>query len=94
MYSKSSAQPCRWVLVVPQDSPIQSLEDLQGKRIATELVDFTRRYLGERGIQCTVEFSWGATEAKAAEGLADAIVEVTETGSTIRAHGLRIVTDL
>jgi ATP phosphoribosyltransferase len=94
VYSKSSDQPCRWVLVVPQDSPIQSLEDLQGKRIATELVDFTRRYLSERGIQCTVEFSWGATEAKAVEGLVDAVVEITETGSTIRAHGLRIVCDI
>ena len=84
VYSKSSDQPCRWVLVVPQDSPIQSLEDLQGKRLATELVDFTRRYLSERGIQCTVEFSWGATEAKVVEGLVDAVVEITETGSTIR----------
>ena len=94
VYSKSSDQPCRWVLVVPQDSPIQSLEDLQGKRLATELVDFTRRYLSERGIQCTVEFSWGATEAKVVEGLVDAVVEITETGSTIRAHGLRIVCDI
>jgi len=94
VYSKSSDQPCRWVLVVPQDSPIQSLEDLQGKRLATELVDFTRRYLSERGIQCTVEFSWGATEAKVVERLVDAVVEITETGSTIRAHGLRIVCDI
>ena len=94
VYSKSSDQPCRWVLVVPQDSPIQSLEDLQGKRLATELVDFTRRYLSERGIQCTVEFSWGATEAKVVEGLVDAVVEITETGSPIRVHGLRIVCDI
>ncbi len=94
VYSKSSNQPCRWVLVVPQDSPIQSPEDLQGKRIATELVGFTRRYLEERGIDAQVEFSWGATEAKVVEGLVDAVVEITETGSTIRAHGLRIVCDL
>ena len=93
-YSKSSDQPCRWVLVVNNDSPIQSIEDLAGKKIATELVGFTRRYLSERGISATVEFSWGATEAKVVEGLVDAIVEITETGSTIRAHGLRIVCDL
>jgi len=94
VYSKNSDQPCRWVLVVPDDSSIQSIEDLQGKKIATELVDFTRRYLAERSIDCEVEFSWGATEAKAVEGLVDAVVEITETGSTIRAHGLRIVCDL
>ena len=94
VYSKSSDQPARWVLVVPQDSPIQRVEDLEGKRVATELVQFTRRYLEERGIRATVEFSWGATEGKAAEGLVDAIVEITETGSTIRAHGLRIVCEL
>ncbi len=94
IYSKSSDQPCRWVLVVPQDSDIQHIEDLQGKRVATELVNFTRAYMQERGIDCEVEFSWGATEAKAVEGLVDAVVEITETGSTIRAHGLRIVCDL
>ena len=88
--SKSSDQPCRWVLVVPQDSPIESVEDLEGCRIATELVNFTRRYLSERGIQCVVEFSWGATEVKPPR-LADAIVEVTETGSSLRANNLRIV---
>ncbi|MDS4026187.1 MAG: ATP phosphoribosyltransferase [Candidatus Contendobacter sp.] len=93
-YSKSSDQPARWVLIVSGDSPIRALEDLAGKRIATELVGFTRRYLAERGIEATVEFSWGATEAKVVEGLADAAVEITETGSTIRAHGLRIVCDL
>ncbi len=93
-YSKSSDKPSRWVLVVPRDSPIQSVADLQGKKIATELVGFTRRYLAERGIDVTVEFSWGATEAKVVEGLVDAVVEITETGSTIRAHGLRIVEDL
>jgi len=94
VYSKSSDQPCRWVLVVPQDSPIQCIEDLQGKKISTELVGFTKRYLEERGIKAEVEFSWGATEAKAVEGLVDAVVEITETGSTIKAHGLRIVCDL
>ena len=94
IYSKSTDQSCRWVLVVPHDSPIQSPEDLQGKRIATELVGFTRRYLQQRGIDAKVEFSWGATEAKVVEGLVDAVVEITETGSTIKAHGLRIVCDL
>ena len=94
IYSKSSDQPSRWVLVVPKDSPIQSVEDLQGKKIATELVNFTRRYLEERNIQAEVQFSWGATEAKVVEGLVDAAVEITETGTTIRAHGLRIVTDM
>ncbi|MCG6869451.1 MAG: ATP phosphoribosyltransferase [Gammaproteobacteria bacterium] len=94
VYSKSSDAPCRWVLVVPQESPIQSIEDLEGKKISTELVHFTRRYLEEKGISAQVEFSWGATEAKAVEGLVDAVVEITETGSTIKAHGLRIVCDL
>ncbi|MES9871278.1 MAG: ATP phosphoribosyltransferase [Sedimenticola sp.] len=94
VYSKSSDQPCRWVLVVPKDSPIQSVEDLQGKKISTELVGFTKRYLADRGIDAQVEFSWGATEAKVVEGLVDAVVEITETGSTIKAHGLRIVCDL
>jgi ATP phosphoribosyltransferase len=94
VYSKSSDQPCRWVLVVPKDSPIQSVNDLQGKKISTELVGFTKRYLEERNIEAEVEFSWGATEAKVVEGLVDAVVEITETGSTIRAHGLRIVCDL
>jgi ATP phosphoribosyltransferase len=93
-YSKSSDRPSRWVLVVPRDSEVQSVADLQGKKIATELVGFTRRYLAERGVEATVEFSWGATEAKVVEGLVDAVVEITETGSTIRAHGLRIVEDL
>ncbi|MEI2741961.1 MAG: ATP phosphoribosyltransferase [Candidatus Competibacter sp.] len=93
-YSKSSDQPARWVLIVGGNSSIQSLEDLNGKRIATELVGFTKRYLAERGVRAAVEFSWGATEAKVVEGLVDAAVEITETGSTIRAHGLRIVCDL
>ena len=93
-YSKSSEQPSRWVLVVPKDSPINSVADLQGKKIATELLGFTKRYLADRGIEASVEFSWGATEAKVVEGLVDAVVEITETGSTIRAHGLRIVEEL
>ncbi len=94
VYSKASDQSARWVLVVDRDSPIQKVEDLDGKVISTELVGYTRRYLEERGIDATVEFSWGATEAKVVEGLADAAVEITETGTTIRAHGLRIVCDL
>jgi ATP phosphoribosyltransferase len=94
VYSKSSFRPTRWVLVVPEDSPVQRPEDLKGKRVATELVNFTRRYFAERNIPVEVEFSWGATEAKAADGLVDAIVEVTETGSTIRANRLRIVCEL
>jgi ATP phosphoribosyltransferase len=94
VYSKASRRPTRWVLAVPAESSIQRIEDLKGKRIASEMTNFTRRYFAERGIEVHVEFSWGATEAKAAEGLVDAIVEVTETGSTIRAHGLRIIADL
>jgi ATP phosphoribosyltransferase len=94
VYSKASFQPTRWVLAVPHDSEIRRPQDLAGKRIATELVNFTRRYFAERNIQVEVEFSWGATEAKAAAGLVDAIVEVTESGSTIRAHGLRIIHEL
>jgi ATP phosphoribosyltransferase len=94
VYSKASLRPTRWVLVVGRDSPVQRPEDLRGCRIATELVGYTRRWFAERGIEVHIEFSWGATEAKVAEGLVDAIVEVTETGSTIRAHGLRIVCDL
>ncbi len=94
IYSKESPRPARWVLVVAEDSPVQRLEDLQGKKVATELVSFTKRYFAERGVQVKVEFSWGTTEAKVVEGLADAIVDVTETGSTIRAHHLRIVQEL
>lgn len=94
VYSKASDQPCRWVLIVKNDSQIQSIEDLEGKRVSTELVNFTKRYLEQRNINATVEFSWGTTEAKVVEGLADAAVEITETGSTIKAHGLRIVSDL
>jgi ATP phosphoribosyltransferase len=94
IYSKVSQKPARWVLAVMDSSPIRTVEDLQGKKIATELINFTKEYFAERSIDVDVEFSWGATEAKVVEGLADAIVEVTETGSTIRAHGLRIVQDL
>ncbi len=94
VYSKVSQNPAKWVLAVPGDSNIKALEDLQGKKIATELVNFTKRYFKERNIDVEVEFSWGATEAKVVSGLADAIVEVTETGSTIRAHGLKIIHEL
>jgi ATP phosphoribosyltransferase len=79
---------------VPYDSSIKSLDDLKGKKVATELVAFTERYFQQRGISVSVEFSWGATEAKVVSGLADAVVEVTETGSTIKAHGLRIIHEL
>jgi len=94
VYSKVSYRPARWVLVVRQDSEIQRLEDMAGKRISTELVNFTKRYFAGRQIPVQVEFSWGATEAKVVEGLVDAVVEVTETGSTIRANKLRIVHEL
>jgi ATP phosphoribosyltransferase len=94
VYSKVSARPARWVVAVPYDSDIGRLEDLAGKKIATELVEYTRRYFAERKIDVLIEFSWGATEAKVVSGLADAIVEVTETESTIKAHGLRIIHEL
>jgi ATP phosphoribosyltransferase len=94
IYSKVSRRPAKWVLVVTQDSPVKCAADLAGKTVSTELVGFTKRYFAERNIPVEVEFSWGATEAKAVEGLCDAIVEVTETGSTIRANGLRIVDTL
>ncbi len=93
-YSKVSQRPTRWVLAVPSNSDIKSLEDLRGKKIATELVNFTKKYFEQRNIPVEVEFSWGATEAKVVSGLADAIVEVTETGSTIKAHGLKIIHEL
>lgn len=89
-YAKGGLRPVRWVVAVPNDSPIRRIEDLAGKRIATELVQYTRRFLRDRGIEAQVEFSWGATEVKAPR-LADAIVELTETGSTLRANNLRIV---
>jgi ATP phosphoribosyltransferase len=94
IYSKVSSRPARWVLAVAGDSPFKRPEDLDGKRIATELVGYTKRYFEQAGIAVDVEFSWGATEAKVVEGLADAIVEVTETGTTIKAHGLRIIAEV
>ena len=94
VYSKVSQRPARWVVAVPYDSNVRHLQDLEGKKIATELVKFTRRYFENNGIKVQVEFSWGATEAKVTSGLADAIVEVTETGSTIEAHGLKIIHEL
>jgi ATP phosphoribosyltransferase len=94
VYSKVSRRPARWVLVVNSDSAVKGPEDLAGATISTELVGFTKRYFSERNIPVNVEFSWGATEAKVVDGLCDAIVEVTETGSTIKANGLRIVCEL
>jgi ATP phosphoribosyltransferase len=93
VFSKVSRRPVRWVLAVPNDSDIHEVKDLQGKRIATEVVNLTRRWLAQHGVEAHVEFSWGATEVKPPR-LADAIVEVTETGSSLRANNLRIVTDL
>src|SRR5690349_15558207 len=93
VFSKVSKRPVRWVLAVPNDSPVHHIKDLQGKRVATEVVNLTRRWLAQHGVQAQVEFSWGATEAKPPR-LADAIVEVTETGSSLRANNLRIVTEL
>ncbi len=90
VYAKQGLRPVRWVLAVPNASPIQSVKDLQGKRIATEAVGLTKQYLARNGVQAEVEFSWGATEVKAPE-LVDAIVEITETGSSLRANNLRIV---
>jgi ATP phosphoribosyltransferase len=94
IYSKVSLQPTRWVLCVPNNSPVKRLEDLEGKRVSTEMVEFTRRVFAERKVKVDVEFSWGATEAKVAEGMVDAAIEVTETGSSLRANGLRIVEEL
>ena len=94
IYSKTSMRQARWVLVVRDDSPIRSIEEMEGKKVSTELVNFTKSYFAKRNINVHVEFSWGATEAKVVEGLVDAIVEVTETGSTIRANKLRIVEEL
>ena len=94
IYSKVSKKPTRWVIAVPGDSDITRVEDLDGKKISTELVNVTRNFFKERGLKVDISFSWGATEAKAVSGLADAIVEVTETETTIRAHGLRIIHEL
>lgn len=93
VYAKQSMRPVKWVLAVPQDSPVHSVKDLEGKRIATEVVELTRKYLKKHNVQAEVEFSWGATEAKTPE-LVDAIVEITETGSSLRANNLRIVDTL
>jgi ATP phosphoribosyltransferase len=92
-YSKATSKPTRWVLVVPDDSPVKSVKDLEGKRIATEAVDMTKAYLAKNGVKAEVEFSWGATEVKVPE-LVDAIVDITETGSSLRANKLRIVDTL
>jgi ATP phosphoribosyltransferase len=93
VFSKVSKRPVRWVLAVPNDSPVKSVQDLRGKRIATEVVNLTRRWLAQHNVEAQVEFSWGATEVKPPR-LADAIVEVTETGSSLRANNLRIVAEL
>ena len=93
LFSKATRQPARWVLAVPENSPIKSVKDLKGKRIATEVVNLTKKYLRRHGVKAEVEFSWGATEVKAHE-LVDAIVELTETGSSLRANKLRIVDTL
>ncbi|HYT91648.1 MAG TPA: ATP phosphoribosyltransferase [Gemmataceae bacterium] len=93
VFSKVSKRPVRWVLAVPEDSPVKSVQDLQGKRVATEVVSLTKRWLAQQGVSAQVEFSWGATEVKPPK-LADAIVEVTETGSSLRANNLRIVAEL
>ena len=94
IYSKVSSRPARWVLAVAGDSPYHKPEDLEGKRIATEIMGVTESFFAGKGINVKVEYSWGATEAKVVEGLVDAIVEVTETGSTIKAHGLRIIAEV
>lgn len=93
VFSKVSRRPVRWVLCVPEDSPVQSVKDLEGKRIATEAVGLTTQYLAKHGVTANVEFSWGATEVKPPR-LADAIVEVTETGNSLRANNLRIVDEI
>ena len=93
-YSKQTENKVRWVLAVPESSKIKSVKDLAGKKIATEVVGITRKYLKQHKVQADVEFSWGATEAKVTSGLVDAIVELTETGSSLRANKLRIVETL
>ncbi|MDR3256209.1 MAG: ATP phosphoribosyltransferase [Endomicrobium sp.] len=92
-YAKSGFRPVRWVLAVPEDSKIKSIKDLQGKRVATELVNYTKKYFAKNKVKADIEFSWGATEAKAGK-LVDAIVELTETGSSLRANKLRIVDEM
>src|SRR3989442_15021277 len=93
LFSKATRQPARWVLAVPENSRIRSVKDLRGKRIATEVVNLTKKYLRKHKVKAEVEFSWGATEVKAHE-MVDAIVEITETGSSLRANQLRIVETL
>jgi ATP phosphoribosyltransferase len=93
VFSKVSRRPVRWVLAVPNDSPVREVRDLAGKRIATEVVGLTRRWLARHGVEAQVEFSWGATEVKPPR-LADAIVDVTETGSSLRANNLRVIAEL
>lgn len=93
LFSKATRQPARWVLAVPESSPIKTVKDLEGKRVATEVVNLTKKYLRQNKVKAEVEFSWGATEVKAHE-LVDAIVEITETGSSLRANKLRIVDTL
>ena len=93
VFSNVSRGPVRWVLCVPEDSPIKTVKDLEGKRIATEAVGLTTTYLAKHGVKAEVEFSWGATEVKPPK-LADAIVEVTETGSSLRANNLRILDEV
>ncbi|MCS7278953.1 MAG: ATP phosphoribosyltransferase [Thermodesulfobacteriaceae bacterium] len=94
IYSKASKRPAKWVVAVKEDSGIETLEDLRNKKISTELVNYTKKFLAERNIPVEVSYSWGATEAKVVQGLCDAIVEITETGSTIKAHGLKIIYEL
>jgi ATP phosphoribosyltransferase len=93
MFSKVSRRPVRWVLCVPEDSPAKTVKDLQGKRIATEVVELTKSFLARHGVEANIEFSWGATEVKPPK-LADAIVEVTETGSSLRANNLKIIAEV
>src|SRR3989449_10739651 len=93
LFSKATRQPTRWVLAVPEDSPVRTAKDLNGKRVATEVVNLTKKYFKQHGVKAEVEFSWGATEVKAHE-LVDAIVEITETGSSLRANKLRVIDTL
>ena len=92
-FSKATSAPTRWIVAVPEGSPVRAVLDLQGKRIATEAVGLTRRFLAKHGVEAEVEFSWGATEVKVPD-LVDAIVDITETGSSLRANGLRIVAEI
>lgn len=94
IYSKASKRPAKWVIAVKEGSGIETLEDLKNKKISTELVNYTKKFFNERNIPVEVSYSWGATEAKVVQGLCDAIVEITETGSTIKAHGLKIIYEL